>query len=191
MTLDLGNIGQTSNRESIELSIQSPCDRFPDTGLSDTWRSDHTDDLSLDSASKFTDGQELQDSVLDILETIMILIEDLDSMSDVKVLSRVNSPRDLGQPIEVIPRHAVEAEGTRSSATAILCRESSHYKTHLNSLAAGSRCISLLISSSKTVLTPSGIASLVAFSLKPSTNLSLPSLSIPSSFLIPLSCSIR
>lgn len=113
MTLDLGDIGQTSNRESVELPVQSPRDRFPDTSLSDTWRSDHTDDLSLDSTSEFTDGQELQNSVLDILETVVILIEHLDSMSNVKVLGRVNSPRDLSQPIEVISRHAVDKKARR------------------------------------------------------------------------------
>lgn len=67
MTLDLGDVGQTTDRESVKLPVQGPRDRFPNTRLSHTGRSDHADNLSLDGTPEFTDGEELEDPVLDVL----------------------------------------------------------------------------------------------------------------------------
>lgn len=74
VTLDLGNICQASNREPEELPFQGPGNRLPNRCLSNARRSDETDNLALHSSAKLSDCQELQNPVLDILQSIMVFI---------------------------------------------------------------------------------------------------------------------
>ena len=95
MTLDLGDIGQTTNRESEELSLQGSSDRFPDRCLSNTRGANETDDLAFHSSAKLSDGQELQNPVLDILQSVVVLVQDVLSISDRVVFFGMLAPRDL------------------------------------------------------------------------------------------------
>jgi hypothetical protein len=61
-----------------------------------TWRSNKTDNLALNSASETTNSDELQNAILDILESIVVLVKDMNSMTDVVVLRRTNAPRNIG-----------------------------------------------------------------------------------------------
>jgi hypothetical protein len=96
----------------VELPVQSSRYTLSNTSLSNTGRTDHTYDLSFYRPPQLADRQELEDSVLDILETIMILVEHLDGVLDVKVLRRVNAPRDLCQPVQVVSCNAREQTGS-------------------------------------------------------------------------------
>jgi hypothetical protein len=94
VAFDLRDVVQSSYRESVELSTQSSGDTLSDTGLTHTRRAAETDDLSLDASAKFSDSQELENSVFDVFQAVMVVIEDLSSMRDVEVLGRVHSPWD-------------------------------------------------------------------------------------------------
>jgi len=74
MALDLGDIGQTTNREPEELPLQCSSDRLSDRCLSDTRGTDKTDDLAFHSSAKLSDGQEFQNPVLDVLQSVVVLI---------------------------------------------------------------------------------------------------------------------
>ena len=74
VTLDLSNIRQATNREAIVLSVQSARDRLSNTCLSNTRRSNEAQDLSLDGSTQFSDGNEFENAVLHILQTIVIFV---------------------------------------------------------------------------------------------------------------------
>lgn len=80
MTLDLGDIGQPSYRESVKLPVERSSDTLADTGFPYTWRSNHADDFPFDGTSQFTDSQEFKDSIFDILQSVVIFIQDLSGM---------------------------------------------------------------------------------------------------------------
>lgn len=101
MTLDLGNIGQAANREPEELSLQGPGNRLPNRRLSNTRRSDETDDLALYSSTKLPDCQKLQDPVLDILQSVVVLIQDVLGIGYRIVLLGVLPPRYLRRVLDM------------------------------------------------------------------------------------------
>lgn len=82
MAFNLSDVRQTSDREAEELSIQSSSDGFPDRRLSDTRWTHEADDLAFNCASEFTYRQKFQDSILDVFEAIVIVVEDFDCMLD-------------------------------------------------------------------------------------------------------------
>lgn len=92
MTLDLRHIRQTTNGEPEELTIESACDRFADGGLSNTRRTSETDDLAFDGPAKLANSEEFEDTLFDIFEAVMVVIEYLGGVSDRVVLRRVLAP---------------------------------------------------------------------------------------------------
>ena len=96
MTLDLRHVRQATNREAEELPVESPSDRLANRRLSDTWGTDETDDLALNRTAELADSKELQDSVLDVLQPVVVLVEDTLGVGDRVVLTGVLAPRDLG-----------------------------------------------------------------------------------------------
>ena len=75
MAFDLGYVCQAADGEAEELAVQRACNGLADRGLSDTRWSDEAEDLALDGSAELADGKELEDAVLDVFETIVILIE--------------------------------------------------------------------------------------------------------------------
>jgi len=76
VTLDLGNIVETTNGESVELSTERSSNTLSDARFTDTRRTAQTDDLSFHTAPQFADCEELQDTVFDVFQTIVIVVED-------------------------------------------------------------------------------------------------------------------
>lgn len=73
MPLNLRHVPQTADAKPVELPVQSLGDAEPDRGLAHPWGPDEAQDLSVNATPQFTDGDELQDPVLDIVQTIVIL----------------------------------------------------------------------------------------------------------------------
>lgn len=95
MTLDLSDISQTANGEPEEFPFQGSGDRLSDRRLSNTRGTDKTDDLAFHSSTELPDGQELQDPVLDILQSVVVLIQDLLGVNDRVVLLGMLTPGNL------------------------------------------------------------------------------------------------
>jgi len=83
------------------LSLTTKCRVAPEVRAAScfTWWSNKTDNLALNSAAETSYGDELQDTILDILESIMVLVKDVNSMANVVVLGRTNAPRNIGEPV--------------------------------------------------------------------------------------------
>ena len=95
MALDLGNISQTADRESEELSLQSTGNRFSDRRLSNPRGTNETYDLAFNGSTKLSDCQELQNPVLDILQTVVVLVQDFLGVDNRVIFLGVLAPWDL------------------------------------------------------------------------------------------------
>lgn len=85
--LDLRNIRQAADRETEELPVERASDRLANRCLSHTRRADETNDLAFDCSAELANCEELEDTVLDILETVMVLIENFLRIRDRVVLA--------------------------------------------------------------------------------------------------------
>ena len=97
VTLDLRDICQTTDRETEELPIERASDRLANGRLSHARRTNETDDLAFDRTAELANREELEDTILDVLETVVILVKNLLRVSDRVVLAGVLTPRNLEQ----------------------------------------------------------------------------------------------
>ena len=74
VTFELSYIRKTSHAESKVCPIQRPSNGPRNAGLTDSGRSTEAQNLALDAAFELRDSDEFQNSFLDILETVMILV---------------------------------------------------------------------------------------------------------------------
>ncbi|KAI6759228.1 hypothetical protein HG530_009908 [Fusarium avenaceum] len=74
VTLDLSNIRETTDTESVVLAVQSTGNRLSNTCLTHARRSDKAKNFAFNSTSEFANSDELQNTVLDILKAVMILV---------------------------------------------------------------------------------------------------------------------
>mmetsp|Transcript_12113 Transcript_12113/g.50975 ORF Transcript_12113/g.50975 Transcript_12113/m.50975 type:complete len:324 (-) Transcript_12113:2064-3035(-) len=81
--------------------------RAPNGGLADARRPHEQYDLALHRPTQAPHGDELEDAVLDVLEAVVILLEHLVRVDDVKVVVGKRAPRHLGQPVKIRAHHAV------------------------------------------------------------------------------------
>ena len=64
---------------------------------------------------EFADGDEFEDSRLDIVHSVMVFVEDFSGNVYVQRLFRASTPRNRGQPIQVIPGHVELGTGEEVS----------------------------------------------------------------------------
>ena len=95
VTFNFRNVREAANRKSEELSIESASNRLANGRLANTRRTDEADDLALDRATKFSNREELENTVFHVLQTVVIFVKDLLRMGDRVVLGRVLTPRNL------------------------------------------------------------------------------------------------
>ena len=95
VTLDLRNIRQTSHREPEELPVKCASDRLADGGFANTRGTCKTDDFAFDGTPKLADSEELQDTVLNVLQAVVVLIKNLLRVRNRVVLWRMLSPWNL------------------------------------------------------------------------------------------------
>ena len=97
MTFDFGDIRQSTDRETEELPVKRASDRLANGRLSHARRTNETDDLAFDRTAELANREELEDTILDVLETVVILVKNLLRVSDRVVLAGVLTPRNLEQ----------------------------------------------------------------------------------------------
>ena len=95
MSLDFRNIREATHRETEKLSIESACDRLADRCLADTGRTNKTNDLALNGPAQLSNCKELKDAVLDILQTVVVLVEHTLRVRDGVIFFGVDAPGDL------------------------------------------------------------------------------------------------
>ncbi|GKT85280.1 LOW QUALITY PROTEIN: hypothetical protein Ct61P_03130 [Colletotrichum tofieldiae] len=99
VTLDLSHVRQTTDAESVVLAVQGAGNGLADGRLSDT--RGPTKQMILPST--LSNRNKLENPVLDVLQSVVILIQDRHGVLDAKVLGAALTPGDLRQPVEVVP----------------------------------------------------------------------------------------
>ena len=107
MATNFGLIAHTTERHSIELAVESFSDRFAQGGLAHTWRSIEAEDAALIIFSKLAHSQELYDPLLDLIQTVVILVQDYLSLGGIEVLLLTRVPRQIGNSLQVVQADVV------------------------------------------------------------------------------------
>src|SRR5206468_12290286 len=76
-------------------------DGLPEAGLADPGRSDEGEDRRALAGRKRAHGHVLEDPVLDLRQTVVVLVEDLPGLLDVPVVARGLAPRERDEPVDV------------------------------------------------------------------------------------------
>lgn len=74
MTLDFGDISQTTDRESVKLSSERSRNGFANTRFTHSGGTDQANDFALDGTPELANGQELEYTVLDVFEAVVVLV---------------------------------------------------------------------------------------------------------------------
>ena len=106
MTANFGFIANAAERHPHVVAADRASDRASETGLTDAWRADKTDDRRAQFvAGEFAYGDVLDDAVLDLVEAVVIFVEDLARRFQAEVVFRFDRPGQLGQPFEIGADH--------------------------------------------------------------------------------------
>ena len=101
MTTDLGFIPHTTQAQAHIFAPKALGDGTSDTGLTHTRRACQTDDLCLDVRRQFAHSQDLQNTVLDLFQTIVVPVQDLLRPGNVQIIHRKGIPRQVQAGVQI------------------------------------------------------------------------------------------
>ena len=107
MSSDLRLIVNTTKSHAYVFTSKSPCDRLSKTGLTYARRAIETQNRRLHVTLKLKNCKILDDSFLNLIETIMILVKNLLSILQVKVIIRNLSPRKVQHELDIVILNAI------------------------------------------------------------------------------------
>src|SRR6266481_2457730 len=103
---DFRFIMHAAKTDADERPIHRACDRLAQRSLADAGGPDEAEDRRLALRRQFSHRQIFDDPALDLLQTVMILVQDAARLRDVDGLFRRQTPWQLDQPIEIAAYHA-------------------------------------------------------------------------------------
>src|SRR3546814_1738103 len=77
VTADLGFITHAAERHAHEVAAGRPRDRLAQAGLADAGRANQAEDRALQLARALLHGEILKDTLLDLLQTVMVVVQHL------------------------------------------------------------------------------------------------------------------
>ena len=107
MAAYLSLIVQAAQRDAGILTVQGIGNRFAQRGLAHARRTIQTQDGGLEVTPQFQHRQVLQDAVFDFLQAVMVVIEFLLHLFEVKVVLGISVPRQIEHVVEVGILHRV------------------------------------------------------------------------------------
>ena len=107
MATDLRFVTYAADRDPLELAPQSTGDRLAEAGLADSRGPHETQDRPGGVRVQLADREVLEDSILDLLHVVVILIEDGPCVVDIEVVNRLFIPGEINQPLEISANHTV------------------------------------------------------------------------------------
>ena len=115
VSADVRLVVDAAEGDARELASERPRDRLAERRLADAGRSDQRDDRAGATAeygdaalaAELANREELDDPLLHVLETGVILIEDAPCLGEVEVVLGSHVPGDLEHPVEIGPDPAV------------------------------------------------------------------------------------
>ena len=105
MTANFGLIAYPAQRRTNELASQGSCDRSAERRFPDAGRADKAQDRALAFGSQLSNGEKLEDPLLDLLEVEVVLVEDGACGCNIEIVGAVRCPGQRGHPIEPGPCH--------------------------------------------------------------------------------------
>src|SRR6516162_1348002 len=100
-------IVHTAQGQTHELASQGAGNRFAQRRLAHTWRSNKTEDRSFHAGFQTPNREIVEDSVLDLLEVIMVSLENLLRLRDIHFDARRLLPWQNRQPLNIVAREAI------------------------------------------------------------------------------------
>ncbi len=104
MASDLRLVPNATKRQADELAVGGPSDGLGERRLSDAGRSDEAEDGTFGLLDELADGEELDDTLLDLLEAEMVFVEHRLGAREVTALAGCPPPRHSNEPVEVVAR---------------------------------------------------------------------------------------
>src|SRR5580704_17255902 len=105
MSANLGFIAHAPEREPDELAARSLGDRHSKRGLAHARRAGEAEYGALRILYELADGQEFEDAVLDLLQTVVVFVQDFFGVLDGAGFLGALLPGHRQQPVDVIAAH--------------------------------------------------------------------------------------
>ena len=110
----------TAQTHAGELAVHALGNGMCDARLADTRRADKADDLSLDILIQLAHGQQLQNTLLDLLQAVMLTVQHLAGMGLIKVILGRGMPRQGKAGVQIAADHtALGAAALHTGQTCI------------------------------------------------------------------------
>ncbi len=104
MAAQLRLVVQAAETKSLELAAQRAADRLAQRGFADARRADEAEDRRVSLGIEFHHRQMFEDSLLDVGEAVMVLVEHVAGGGQVEVVGRHLAPGQLDHQFEMGPR---------------------------------------------------------------------------------------
>ncbi len=102
---DLRFVMGAAQRDALELAPGGARDRLPERGLAHAGRADEAQDRALAVRIELPHREVFEDAALDLLQSVVILVEHLPGLRDVDGFGVADFPGKLAQPLEVSAQH--------------------------------------------------------------------------------------
>ena len=102
MPADFGLVAHSAERHAHELAVRGARDALAERRLADARRPDETQDRALELFDALLHGKIFENTLFDLLETVVILFEHALGLGEILVNLRALPPRNLEQPVDVV-----------------------------------------------------------------------------------------
>src|SRR5205807_6413662 len=99
MAAQFGFVANAAQTQALKLTAHGAGNRSAQRGLADTGRADETQNRTLRVGTKFSNGEEFQDALLHVLETIVIFVKNFLRFVQIKSIFGGFFPRQLENEI--------------------------------------------------------------------------------------------
>jgi len=107
MAADFRFVANAAEGNADELAPQGAGDRFAEAGLAHSRRSGEAEYGALEFLLELAHGQEFENTLLDLLQVVMVLVENLARLFQVEVVLGRAAPGQFHQPVEIGAQHRI------------------------------------------------------------------------------------
>ena len=108
---DLRLVVHAAEGDAHVLATEGPGDRPAEAGLSHAGRAVQAQDRGLHVPLELEDGEVLDDTVLHLVQAVVVLVQDLLGMLQVQVVLRIFTPRQVQHELDIVVLDAVVRRG--------------------------------------------------------------------------------
>ena len=116
---DIGFVAHAAERDAREFTVQRARDRHSDRGFTDPRGTHETNDLVAQVGGELSDRYVFEDAFLDLVQSVVILVEDLRGFLHVEHFLRVRPEGDLEAHVEIVAEHGALGGAERGLGKAV------------------------------------------------------------------------